>query len=77
MWPQVYRTSAYNNFDFKSIFQLCPQAQEKGGQAAMSQVTVVVTDVDDQRPVFSEDEISVTVSEDIGQFLCLSVCQHN
>lgn len=38
-------------------------------QAAVSQVTVVVTDVDDQKPVFTEEAIAVQVPEDIGKGL--------
>lgn len=48
------------------LYTFSVQAQEKGGEAAVSQVTVVVTDVDDQRPVFSQDEISISVPEDIA-----------
>ena len=43
------------------------QAQEEGAQAALSQITVVVTDVDDQKPVFSQEAIAVQVPEDIGK----------
>ncbi|KAK4297363.1 hypothetical protein Pmani_030214 [Petrolisthes manimaculis] len=42
------------------------RAQEEDGESAVSQVTVVVTDVDDQRPVFSHDHIHVQVPEDIA-----------
>ncbi|KAK3854952.1 hypothetical protein Pcinc_038614 [Petrolisthes cinctipes] len=42
------------------------RAQEEDGEAALTQVTVVVTDVDDQRPVFSDDHIDVQVPEDIA-----------
>lgn len=42
------------------------RAQEEAGEAAVAQVTVVVTDVDDQRPVFSHDHINVQVPEDIA-----------
>ncbi|KAK7083296.1 hypothetical protein SK128_010007 [Halocaridina rubra] len=48
------------------LYTFSIRAQEKDGQATVSQVTVVVTDVDDQRPVFSENEIHVTVLEDIA-----------
>lgn len=48
------------------LYTFSIRAQEKGGQATVSQVTVVVTDIDDQRPVFSENEIHVTVPEDIA-----------
>lgn len=48
------------------LYTFSVRAQEKDGQAAVSQVTVVVTDVDDQRPLFSQDEISITVPEDIA-----------
>ncbi|XP_064094597.1 protocadherin Fat 1-like [Macrobrachium nipponense] len=52
--------------DNGGLYTFSVRAQEKGGQATVSQVTVVVTDVDDQRPVFSENEIQVTVPEDIA-----------
>lgn len=48
------------------LYTFSVRAQEQGGEAAVSQVTVVVTDVDDQRPVFSRDQISIMVPEDIA-----------
>lgn len=48
------------------LYTFSVRAQEEGGQAAVSLVTVVVTDVADQPPLFSEAEIAVTVPEDIS-----------
>lgn len=39
---------------------------ELPGDMTTSQVTIVVTDIDDQIPVFNEDNFHITVSEDIG-----------
>ncbi|KAK8401064.1 hypothetical protein O3P69_002684 [Scylla paramamosain] len=48
------------------LYTFSIRAQEEGAQAAVSQVTVVVTDVDDQKPVFSQESIAVQVPEDIA-----------
>lgn len=40
---------------------------ELPGDTATSQVTIVITDIDDQIPVFNEDNYHITVSEDIGK----------
>ena len=40
---------------------------ELPGDWSVSQVTVVVTDVDDQLPEFNEDHFHINVSEDIGE----------
>ncbi|XP_037778261.1 cadherin-23-like [Penaeus monodon] len=48
------------------LYTFSIRAQEEGGQAAVSPVTVVVTDIADQPPLFSEAEIAVTVPEDIS-----------
>ncbi|XP_050735767.1 cadherin-23-like [Eriocheir sinensis] len=51
------------------LYTFSIRAQEEGKgqtQTAVSQVTVVVTDVDDQKPVFTEDAIAVQVPEDIA-----------
>ncbi|KAJ9576330.1 hypothetical protein L9F63_006830, partial [Diploptera punctata] len=39
---------------------------ELPGDTATSQVTIVITDVDDQIPIFNEDYFRINVSEDIG-----------
>jgi hypothetical protein len=39
---------------------------ELPGDMTTSQVTIVVTDIDDQIPVFNEDNFHISVSEDIG-----------
>jgi hypothetical protein len=40
---------------------------ELPGDTTTSQVTIVVTDIDDQIPVFNEDNFHISVSEDIGK----------
>lgn len=40
---------------------------ELPGDTAISQVTIVVTDIDDQIPVFNENSFHISVSEDIGK----------
>ena len=49
---------------------LFPQAEEVGGRSdAMTSVpvTIVVTDADDQRPMFSAKIVHVTLGEDLGE----------
>lgn len=40
---------------------------ELPGDTTTSQVTIVITDIDDQIPVFNEDNFHISVSEDIGK----------
>jgi hypothetical protein len=40
---------------------------ELPGDMTTSQVTIVVTDIDDQIPVFNSDNFRISVSEDIGK----------
>ena len=39
------------------------------GSVTTAPVTIVVTDADDQLPVFSSDSVSVSVPEDLGRKL--------
>ena len=40
---------------------------ELPGDMTTTQVTIVVTDIDDQIPVFNENYFHISVSEDIGK----------
>lgn len=40
---------------------------ELPGDMTTTQVTIVVTDIDDQIPVFNENNFHISVSEDIGK----------
>jgi len=40
---------------------------ELPGDMTTTQVTIVVTDIDDQFPVFNENNFHISVSEDIGK----------
>ena len=40
---------------------------ELPGDMTTTQVTIVVTDIDDQIPVFNEKNFHISVSEDIGK----------
>ena len=47
------------------------KASEKGpgGESTVAPVTIVVTDVDDQKPTFSAEEVFVSVAEDMGKII--------
>jgi hypothetical protein len=38
----------------------------KYGDGATTRVTIVITDVNDELPVFSRDKVSVPIPEDVG-----------
>jgi hypothetical protein len=40
---------------------------ELPGDTTTAQVTIVITDIDDQVPIFNEDNFHINVSEDIGK----------
>jgi len=53
---------------------LCVQATEIIGteiigDSSKAQIMIIVTDIDDQLPVFNQDNFIVQVSEDISEFL--------
>jgi hypothetical protein len=37
------------------------------GEETVTTVTIVITDIDDELPVFSRDKVAVPVPEDIGK----------
>jgi hypothetical protein len=49
------------------------------GEETVTTVTIVITDIDDELPVFSRDKVAVPVPEDIGKILITiflrTVCQ--
>jgi hypothetical protein len=38
------------------------------GEETVTTVTIVITDIDDELPVFSRDKVAVPVPEDIGKY---------
>jgi len=39
------------------------------GEETVTTVTIVITDIDDELPVFSRDKVAVPVPEDIGELI--------
>jgi hypothetical protein len=50
---------------------------ELPGDTTTSQVTIVITDIDDQIPVFNENSFHINVSEDIGKYNFFEVHKHS
>ncbi len=50
------------------------------GEETVTTVTIVITDIDDELPVFSRDKVAVPVPEDIGKIwitVFLRMSEHN
>jgi len=43
------------------------EEEEEYGEETYTTVTIVITDIDDEVPVFSRDKVAVPVPEDIGE----------
>ena len=43
------------------------EEEEEYGEETHTTVTIVITDIDDEVPVFSRDKVAVPVPEDIGE----------
>ncbi|KDR10809.1 Cadherin-23 [Zootermopsis nevadensis] len=61
--PDIFQNGGIYVFSVKATELI---NNELPGDTATSQVTIVITDVDDQVPVFNEDNFHISVSEDIG-----------
>ncbi|XP_033608058.1 cadherin-87A, partial [Cryptotermes secundus] len=61
--PDILQNGGIYSFSIKATELI---NNELPGDTTTSQVTIVITDIDDQTPVFNENNFHINVSEDIG-----------